>query len=79
VVLRRTRPDAERRYRAWGYPVLPLLFVVTSIAFVAHTLFTQPKEAIGGIVIVLLGLPAFAWWKTHRPAPEAADGGSEAG
>ena len=68
LVLRRTRPEAERPYRAWGSPWVPLLFVITSVAFVAHTLVTQPVEAVGGLLIVLSGLPAYAWWTRRRNA-----------
>lgn len=65
-VLRRKRPDAERPYRAWGYPVVPFLFVLTAVAFVLHTLFHSPAESLAGIGIVLLGLPAYAWWRRER-------------
>jgi len=68
MVLRRRRPDLPRPYRAWGYPVLPFLFVLTSIGFVANTIRTQPKEALAGVLIVLFGIPAFFWWKSRNPA-----------
>ena len=62
-VLRRNRPDAERPYRAWGYPVVPFLFVLVSIAFVLHTLANQRAEALAGLGIIALGLPAYGWWR----------------
>lgn len=64
-VLRRRRPDAERPYRAWGYPVVPLVFVLTSLAFVANTLVEKPLESAIGLGIVLLGVPAYLWWRRH--------------
>src|SRR4029077_9344266 len=67
-VLRRTRPDARRPYRAWGYPVVPAVFILTSLAFVLNTLWEKPKESVIGLVLVGLGLPAYAWWR--RTAPE---------
>ena len=63
---RRTRPELERPYRAWGYPVLPALFILTAVAFVAHTLFHQPAEALAGLGIIALGLPAHAAWSRGR-------------
>jgi basic amino acid/polyamine antiporter, APA family len=66
LVLRRTRPDAERPYRTWGYPVVPALFVVTAIAFVSHSFVTQWVEAAAGIAIVALGVPAYRWWDRRR-------------
>jgi APA family basic amino acid/polyamine antiporter len=61
--LRRTRPDAERPYRAFGYPVLPALYiagagVILLVLFAYRTATTWP-----GLIIVLLGLPVFLAWR----------------
>jgi len=63
VVLRLKRPQQERPYRAWGYPVVPFLFVATAAAFVVHTLNHSPRESLAGLGVILLGLPAYAWWR----------------
>ena len=65
--LRRTRPDAERPYRAFGYPVVPALYIagaatILLVLFVYRTATTWP-----GLVIVLLGVPVYFAWK---PRPE---------
>jgi APA family basic amino acid/polyamine antiporter len=62
-VLRRTRPDAPRPYRTWGYPWVPALFVISSLVLVANTLTEKPAESLIGLGLVALGLPAFAWWR----------------
>jgi APA family basic amino acid/polyamine antiporter len=62
MVLRRKRPDLERPYRMWGYPVLPVVFVLVAFAFVANTFVNEPGPAISGTVIILLGLPAYWLW-----------------
>ena len=62
-VLRRTRPDSPRPYRAWGYPWTPAIFILTSLAFVLSTLWERPLESMWGLGIVLLGVPAYAWWR----------------
>lgn len=62
MVLRKSRPELPRPYRCWGYPWVPLLFVVTSVAFVTHTLCTQWLQSAAGVGIVLLGLPAYRRW-----------------
>jgi basic amino acid/polyamine antiporter, APA family len=67
-VLRRTRPDAPRPFRVWGYPVLPLVFVLTSLAFVANTLVEKPKESGVGLALLALGLPAYLWWRRTEAA-----------
>ena len=66
LVLRRTRPDAPRPYRTWGYPWVPIAFVVTSVAFVGNTLVERPRESLLGLGLVALGLPAYAWWRRRR-------------
>jgi basic amino acid/polyamine antiporter, APA family len=70
--LRRKFPDAERPYRAWGYPVVPFLFLVVAVAFVAHILFHNRTESLRGIVIMALGLPAYWWWRKHQPPQDPA-------
>ena len=65
LVLRRTRPDAPRPYRTWGYPFVPLLFVATSLAFVVNTLVEKPVESGIGLAIVALGVPAYAFWRAR--------------
>lgn len=63
IVLRRTRPDAPRPYRTWGYPVVPLVFSLSSLALVANTLVEKPKESLVGLLILALGLPAYFHWR----------------
>ncbi len=62
-VLRKTRKDAERPVRAWGYPVIPLLFVVLSFAFAINTLLERPEQALPGVGILLVGVAVFWWFK----------------
>lgn len=61
-VLRRTRPDAERPYRAFGYPVIPALYILGAAAIVLVLFIYQPSATWPGFVIVVCGLPAYAWW-----------------
>jgi APA family basic amino acid/polyamine antiporter len=63
IVLRRARPDLPRPYRTWGYPWTPVVFILTALAFVASTVTERPVESMWGILIVALGLPAYAWWR----------------
>lgn len=62
-VLRRTRPDWPRPYRAWGYPWTPAIFILTSLAFVLTTLWERPLESLWGLGVVVLGVPAYAGWR----------------
>ena len=61
--LRVTRPDHPRPYRAWGYPVVPFLFVAGSAAFVVNTAIERPIESLIGLALVALGLPAYFYWR----------------
>ena len=58
-VLRRTQPATHRPYRAWGYPIVPLIFVVGSAAFVLNTLVERPVESLAGLGLLALGLPVY--------------------
>jgi APA family basic amino acid/polyamine antiporter len=62
-VLRRTRPSHPRPYRTWGYPVVPLVFIAGSAAFVLNTLLERPVEAMAGLGLLALGLPAYWYWR----------------
>ena len=59
MVLRRTRPDLPRPYRAWGYPVTPLLFMAVSLWMMWHILRSNPVESLAGLGTILLGLIIF--------------------
>jgi APA family basic amino acid/polyamine antiporter len=67
-VLRRKRPDAERPYRAFGYPFVPLLYIVAATAIMIVLLLYQTQTAGGGLIIVLLGLPVYWLWSRSSRA-----------
>jgi APA family basic amino acid/polyamine antiporter len=67
-VLRRTRPDAPRPYRCTGYPVLPALYLVAGSVWAAIVAYQYQKEAIGGAVIMLIGVPGYLYWKRKTVA-----------
>jgi APA family basic amino acid/polyamine antiporter len=63
LIFRRRLPDLPRPYRCTGYPVVPIIFVVTSLALAANTIREQPRETLAGIGILLLGLPVYFWMR----------------
>jgi APA family basic amino acid/polyamine antiporter len=65
IVLRRTRPDLPRPYRTWGYPVTPILFVLAALFISANALVSQFANAMYGLGIILLGVPAYLFWKSR--------------
>jgi APA family basic amino acid/polyamine antiporter len=66
-VLRRRRPEWPRPYRVAGYPMVPALFVLTSLAFVMNSLVERPVESLFGFGILLLGVPAYFYWRRRAP------------
>jgi len=66
--LRRTRPEAPRPYRAWGYPVLPALYIAFAL-FVEWALLThKAQRCLAGLIIVLVGIPIFYLWRRRGRA-----------
>jgi basic amino acid/polyamine antiporter, APA family len=62
-VLRRTRPDLPRPYRTWGYPVVPLLFLLASVGMVVNALWTDPVNTGITFGIILAGVPVYFAWR----------------
>src|SRR6267142_67287 len=70
-VLRAKRPDAERPYRAFGYPFVPALYILAASAIMLVLLLYQTQTSGAGLVIVLIGLPVYflwSWW-SKRAGP----------
>ena len=62
-ILRKRRPDADRPYRVWGYPVMPALYVLAAAAIALDLLIVKPTYSWPGAAIVLLGIPVFFLWR----------------
>ena len=70
---RRREPELARPFRTPGYPVTPILFVLSAAAIVINTIVTQPKNVVFAIVLMALGVPAYYMWRRRRPASAPAD------
>jgi APA family basic amino acid/polyamine antiporter len=57
--LRKSRPDAERPYKAFGYPVLPVIYILMGIAFCILLIIYKPSFTWPGLIIVLIGIPIY--------------------
>jgi len=62
-VLRRTRPGMARPYKTWGYPVLPVVYIVMALFIEIQLLRYKPQYTWPGLILVLLGLPVYWVWK----------------
>jgi APA family basic amino acid/polyamine antiporter len=67
-ILRR-RPDYAPAYRTWGYPVVPIIFIVASLAIVVNQLVSEPKDAAIGLGMVVVGAPIYYLWHANRRLP----------
>lgn len=63
VVLRRKRPDAERPYRTWGYPIVPIVSVLLASVLMIDLTFLAPATSGIGMLIVLTGVPVYFFWR----------------
>ncbi len=63
LVLRKKRPDMERPYRAFGYPVLPILYILFAAFIMVDLLWVKPKFTWPGLIIVLTGVPVYFFWR----------------
>ena len=66
-LLRKKLPDAERPYKAFGYPVLPAIYIATATAISIDLLIFKPAYTWPGLVIVLTGFPVYFLWKKFSP------------
>ncbi len=75
-ILRKKRPDIPRPYKAFGYPVVPALYIVVTSVIMVILLIYKPKYTFPGLIIVLLGIPVYYIWRKFSSGypPEEEDG-----
>ncbi len=61
--LRKTKPDVPRPYKAFGYPVLPALYILFAVSFSVVLLIFKPNYTYPGLIIVIIGIPVYLIWK----------------
>ena len=71
-LFRRRQPDAERPYRTWGYPVVPILFLIGSIFLILMTIVNSPRQSATGLVLILLGVPVYWFLLSRQEKPQKA-------
>jgi APA family basic amino acid/polyamine antiporter len=67
-VLRHTQPQAERPYRAFGYPVLPAFYIVAATVILIVLAIYRTQTSWPGLLLVLAGVPVYFLWRRSRPA-----------
>ena len=69
-VYQKRRPEAPRAFRVPAYPWIPLLFVAACLLLVGNTLVEKPAESGIGLGFLVVGIPAFLFWRRRRPVGE---------
>jgi amino acid transporter len=62
-VLRRSRPELESPYRTWGYPVVPAIFLVGTLAMLGNAVVERTDSVLLALGIVTVGVPAYFIWR----------------
>jgi APA family basic amino acid/polyamine antiporter len=70
-VFRKSMPDATRPYRAFGYPVIPMIFLMVTAALLINTFVAAPREALRGVALLAAGLPFYWYWSRDARAASA--------
>ncbi|HEX9633684.1 MAG TPA: amino acid permease [Gemmatimonadales bacterium] len=65
-VLRRRRPDAARPYRVWGYPLVPVVFLLASVYLLGNYMLTETGIFLWDVVVILSGIPIYVYWARRR-------------
>jgi len=63
IVMRRKAPQNERPYRTFGYPVVPLIYILLALLLVIDLAFLKPTTSGIGYLLVLTGIPVFLIWR----------------
>jgi len=70
-ILRKKKPDLARPYKTWGYPATSALFVLAAACISVNTLINKFWNSFVGLAIILLGIPAYLYWKRKQRPPES--------
>jgi APA family basic amino acid/polyamine antiporter len=73
LILLRRRSNIERGYSIWGYPVIPAIFIISSLAIVANQIVSDPGESVFGLSLVLAGLPVYFLWARKKKRRKTDD------
>jgi APA family basic amino acid/polyamine antiporter len=63
IILRKKAPTAERPYRTWGYPLVPIMSILLAALLIVDLAFVAPATSGIGILIVLSGVPVYFFWR----------------
>jgi APA family basic amino acid/polyamine antiporter len=62
-IFRKRLPDEQRHYRVWGYPFVPIVFILVSTWLILTTIWNSPRQSAIGLGLIVLGLPVYWYWQ----------------
>ncbi len=68
-ILRKKMPDVERPYKAFGYPIMQIIYIILASLFCINLIYAKPVFGIGSLSIVVLGIPVYYIWKALKKTP----------
>ena len=74
-VLRRKMPDAPRPYKTFGYPLIPMVFVLVAAWLIINTLIEKPVESVAGLILIAIGFPLYLYFRVQKQRDETAAAG----
>ncbi len=66
IILRARQPDADRPYRVWGYPYVPVIFILVTLYLLVNTLMATPTRALAGVGLIIIGLPIYEYFSRRE-------------
>ena len=73
LILLRRRSNVVREYKIWGFPLIPAVFIISSLAIVANQIISDPKESLFGLSLVFSGLPVYYLWAKKKKRSQSDD------
>jgi len=71
IILRKKRPDLPRPYKTWGYPVTPILFILSAVFLTLNSLVRTFWNSFAGLGVIAIGIPVYFFWKTRLKKAQA--------
>jgi APA family basic amino acid/polyamine antiporter len=72
LIMRRKAPEMTRPYRTWGYPIVPIIYIIMALAVIVDLAYLAPYTAGIGSLLVLTGIPAYLMWRRNALANTAS-------
>ena len=70
---RKKYPEMPRPYKTWGYPLIPIVFILATLGILVNTVIEQPGESLAGVGMMIIGIPVYFFWAKRRKTSGTSD------